>query len=132
MAEPSKTRLKILLVDDDKFLLDMYALKFERGGFIVDTAPSGDIALKKLKEGEKPDILLLDVVMPGMDGIELLGDIRKENLAPEASVIMLSNQGQQSDLDRANKFGIEGYIVKASMIPSEVLTEVVNIYHKKH
>ena len=116
---------KVLIVDDDKFLLNMYSLKFQKSGFVVDTAVGGQEALSKLREGVLPDILLLDVVMPAMDGLELLATIRKENLAPKAVAIMLSNQNQPADIEKAKNLGITSYIVKASSIPSEVVTEVI-------
>jgi len=116
---------KVLIVDDDKFLLNMYSLKFQKSGFVVDTAVGGQEALSKLREGALPDILLLDVVMPAMDGLELLATIRKENLAPKAIAIMLSNQNQPADIEKAKNLGISSYIVKASSIPSEVVTEVI-------
>ena len=74
-----------------------------------------------------PDIILLDLVMPVMDGCELLQNIRKEKLVPNATVIILSNQNQASDIDRAKSLGVAGYIVKASSIPSEVVAEVVKV-----
>ncbi len=117
----------VTFVDDDKFLLNMYSMKFTKEGMKVNTIPSPEEALEKLREGLKQDILLLDVVMPGMDGIELLSKIREEKLAETSIVIILSNQGQQSDIDRAKALGIHGYIVKATTIPSEVLNEVLRI-----
>jgi len=120
----------VLIVDDDKFLLDMYSLKFSKGGFEVVTACGTDEALKKLRDKFDPDIMVMDIVMPNMDGLELLGIIRKENLAPNAVVIMLSNQSQPVDMDRAKDLNVDGYIVKASTIPSEVLEKVKEIYEK--
>ncbi len=125
-----KKPIKVLLVDDDKFLLDMYALKFKKGGLDVNTAVGSPDALNKLHEGFTPDILLMDLVMPGMDGLELLQEIKKQHLADAAIYIILTNQGQQSDIDRAKAIGVHGYIVKASTIPSEVLEEVMKIYHE--
>lgn len=127
----SASKHKVLLVDDDKFLLDMYALKFSRVGLDVNTAVGSADALAKLRGGFVPDIMLLDVVMPGMDGLELLEAIRKEGLAPKSVVIILTNQAQASDLDRAKKIGVDGYIVKASSIPSEVLAEVSRVFLEK-
>ena len=122
---------KVLIVDDDKFLLNMYSLKFQKSGFGVDTAVGGQEALSKLREGVLPDILLLDVVMPAMDGLELLATIRKENLAPKAVAIMLSNQNQPADIEKAKNLGIKSYIVKANSIPSEVVAEVIKAIKEK-
>ncbi|MES2059888.1 MAG: response regulator [Patescibacteria group bacterium] len=122
-----KKNYKILIVDDDKFLLSMYSMKFSKEGMDVTSIPSPTEALEKLKGGFVPDIIILDIVMPEMDGIELLSNIRKDKLAESAVVIILSNQGQPSEIDRAKAFGIAGYIVKATTIPSEVLHEVVRI-----
>lgn len=120
---------KVLIVDDDKFLLNMYSIKFSKNGYEVNAASSGDEALNKIKDGFRPDIVLLDIVMPGMDGFEILSAIRKGNLVPGASVIMLTNQGQLSDIEKAKSFGIDGYIIKATTIPSEVVEEVTRIYN---
>lgn len=119
-----------MFVDDDKFLLDMYALKFSKNGYEVQTALGPEDALKKLRDGYSPAVLLLDVVMPGMDGIQVLEVIRKEKLAPDAVVIMLTNQGLPEDIERAKKLNVNGYIIKAMSIPSEVLDEVNRIYKK--
>ncbi len=124
---PTNKNRKVLIVDDDRFLLNMYSVKFKKFGFDVDTGASGQEVLTKLRDGLVPDVVLLDVVMPSMDGIELLENIRKENLIPNALVIMLSNQNQQGDVDRARNLGISSYIVKASSIPSEVVSEVMKV-----
>lgn len=122
---------RIYLVDDDRFLLDMYAVKFRAQGHEVTAFSSGKEALAALREKPAPDAMLLDVVMPEMDGFEILEVIRKENLAPTAKFIILSNQGQDSDIERAKTLGAAGYIIKASAIPSEVFTETVSIIEKK-
>ncbi len=117
---------KILLVDDDKFLLDMYANKFSKEGFEVTVGVGTQNALEKLKE-LKPDIILADIVMPGMDGLEFVEHVQKEGLAPDAIIIMLTNQGDSYDIERAKKLHVHGYIVKATSIPSEVVSEVLKI-----
>lgn len=122
---------KVFIVDDDKFLLDMYSIKFKEQGLEVEVSETGADALLKLRGGLKPDVLLLDIVMPGVDGFGILDTIRKENLGGNPALIVLSNQGQESDIKRAKELGADDYIVKASAVPSEVLSQVVAIA-KKH
>ena len=118
---------KVLLVDDDQFLLDMYAIKFNKAGYEVKVADSTMTALKLVREGYVPDVVLSDIVMPDMDGLDFVDTLRKEKLISKAVVIMLTNQGSSDDIARANKLGVDGYIVKATTIPSEVLTQVDKI-----
>lgn len=131
MIKRKNMKYKILLVDDDKFLIDMYSLKFKEGGFIVETVFSGQEALNRMKENDNFDIILLDLIMPTMDGFELLENIRNQNLAKNSAVVILSNQGQKSDIDRVEQFDIDGYLIKANLIPSEVLDNVIGIANKK-
>jgi CheY-like chemotaxis protein len=122
---------KILIVDDDTFLLDMYAFKFSQHNFEVFTAPGALQVIEKLKDGLKPDIILMDIIMPDMDGFEMLEKINKDNLSPNSTKIILSNKSQQSDVDRGNNLGVSGYIVKANSTPQEVIEQVVGILSKK-
>lgn len=122
---------KILLVDDDKFLLDMYAIKFSKSGYEVRTADSTQGGIDLVKSGYIPDIILTDVVMPGMDGLDMISTLEKDNLAPGATIIMLTNQGSSDDIARAKKLNVDGYIVKATTVPSEVLKEVETIVNTK-
>ena len=117
----------VLIVDDDKFLLDMYRKKFELKGVAVDVAVGSAETLAKLRGGAKPDILILDIIMPDIDGIELLETIRKEKLVPNSAIIMLTNESNQDKIEKAKSLGIKGYIVKATYIPSEVVGEVLKI-----
>lgn len=120
-------KYSVLLVDDDKFLLEMYRKKFEPSVEKVDVAVGPQDALDKLKNGANPDVLVLDIIMPGMDGLELLEQIRKEKLVPDAVVVMLTNEGSGDRIEKAKSLGIKGYIVKATSIPSEVVEEVIKI-----
>jgi CheY-like chemotaxis protein len=122
---------RIYLTDDDRFLLDMYAIKFKNAGHDVTAFQKGEDLLAALRDKPAPDAALLDVVMPGMTGFETLEVIRKENLAPTTKFIILSNQGQDSDLDKAKELKTSGYIIKASAIPSEVFAETIAIIEKK-
>ncbi len=127
MVDKSKRTYSVLIVDDDKFLLGMYTLKFKECGCSVEAISDPVKALDRLRTGAAPAIILLDVVMPTMTGFEFLETVRKEGLVKGASVIMLSNQGQQEDIDKAMKLGASGYIIKASSIPSEVLQKTLSI-----
>ncbi|MFA6023590.1 MAG: response regulator [Candidatus Pacearchaeota archaeon] len=122
---------KILIIDDDTFLLDMYALKFSQNSFEVHTAVSGLDALTKLKEGLSPDIILTDIIMPEMDGFEMLEEINKQKLSENSIKIILSNKGQQADIDQGIQLGAVGYIVKANSTPTEVIDQVIGILAKK-
>ncbi len=124
---PQANKTKILIVDDDNFLLDMYALKFTESGFEVIPSPGSEDALGKIRGGIEPDIMLLDVVMPKMDGFELMQVLNKEKLCKNAIKVVLSNRGQSSDIETGNTLGAAGYIVKASATPSEVVSKVKNI-----
>ncbi len=118
---------KILIIDDDSFLLDMYALKFNQSNFSVTTALGPESALEKLHQGFVPDVVLLDIVMPVMDGFELMEKLKEEHLAEQSIYIILSNRGQASDIARGESLGAAGYIVKASSTPSEVIEKVNSI-----
>jgi len=120
----------ILIIDDDKFLLDMYAKKFNSSGFEVNVASGGDEALKIIEGGLNPDVLVTDVTMPGMDGFEFLEKLKSENKLPNALRIMLTNQNMEEDVKKAHNVGAHGYIVKATMIPSEVVEAVSEIINK--
>lgn len=124
------TPKKVLLVDDDQFLLNMYTLKFKNSGFEVETGNTAAAALQKLRDGLSPDVILCDLVMPGVDGLELIKIIKDESLSPGTRIVVLTNQGQSADIEKAKTLGVDGYIVKASTIPSEVVEEVKKILSK--
>ena len=120
---------RVYIVDDDHFLLDLYAVKFKNVGHEVTALGSGEDLLAALRKAGNagPDAVLLDLIMPGIGGIEALETIRKERLAKGTKIIILSNQGQTSDIEKAKQFAVDGYIVKASAIPSEVFAETLRI-----
>lgn len=119
-----------MLIDDDEFLLDMYSLKFREAGFTVELSRGGEEALTMLRQGFSPDVVLLDVVMPGLDGFELLKKIKKENLSKNAIIIILSNLGQKEDIEKGLLLGANDYIVKAHATPSEVLKKIQSLLQK--
>jgi len=123
----SGKKYKILIIDDDRFLLDVYSVKFGENGHDVVTAFGAEEAIEKIKKDDNFDAVVLDIVMPDMDGFEFLATIRENGLAQKSAIIILTNQGETKDVERARKFNVEGYIVKASTIPSDVLAEVLHI-----
>lgn len=128
IMEPNN--IKVLIVDDDNFLLDMYSIKFRESGFLVEVAKSGNEALEKAKE-MTPDVILLDVVMPQLDGFEVLRSLRQEKIAEGAIVVILTNLGQKEDVERGLGLGADDYVIKAHFTPSEVVNKVKNLLAKR-
>lgn len=128
----AKRNKKIMLVDDDAFLLDMYSLKFKNSGYDIITVNNPEEAVEKLKGAEVPDVVLFDLVMAGIGGWGFIKAVRENNLAVDSIFIVLSNQGQQVDFDTAKQYNVDGYVVKALSTPSEVLTEVERVCNEKN
>lgn len=120
----TNTPKKIVIIDDDTFLLDMYVTKFKNSGFDVLSYSSAEIALEKIKEEQKLDVVIFDIIMPGMDGWTFAREYRKQNLHPEARFVVLSNQNQQSDIDISKEVKADLFIVKALKTPTEVVQEI--------
>lgn len=119
--------MKILLVDDDVFLRDMYATKFTENGDEVVGVLDGESALTEARK-QHFDVIILDMVMPGMTGIDLLQQLERAEI--KAKCIVLSNQGEDSDMEEAREHGAVGYIIKADSIPSEVVEKVHQLVSK--
>ena len=126
MTEENKN-YNIIIVDDDEFLVDMYSVKFGHMGVKVEHCKTGAMLLEKLHSNSKIDLLLLDIVMPGMNGLEILRQIRQEKLIENVPVVMLTNQNDEKNINDAKDLGISGYIVKAAATPSEVVAETMAI-----
>lgn len=122
------TKPKIVLIDDDQFIAEMYVIKFKESGFEIETAEDAKTGLKKIKEFA-PDVILLDIVMPTMDGLEALREIKKSG-GQKPKVILLTNLGQQEDVEKGMSLGADGYIIKANFTPSEVVEKVKSLLKK--
>ena len=116
----------ILLVEDDPFLIDIYTTKLKEAGFSVEVAEDGEECLRKLKE-EKPVLLLLDIVLPGLNGWEILRKIKEDDGLKIIKVIILSNLGEKDEVEKGMKMGAVKYLVKAHYTPSEVVEEIKKI-----
>jgi CheY-like chemotaxis protein len=114
----------ILLVDDDKFLLDMYSMKFQQQNYNVQACLSARDALEILRHGFEPSVILFDLTMPEIDGFTFMQTIRDEKLASKAIKIALSNQSTDAEQNKIKSLGADQFIVKAEMIPSEVVNTV--------
>lgn len=119
-------RPKVLIVDDDPYISEMYSLKFNECGFEIETALNGKEALDKIKSFQ-PDITLLDVVMPVYDGFEVLKRLKADPATASQKVIILSNLGQKEDIARGKELLADDYIIKAHFTPSEVVEKVKGI-----
>lgn len=120
-------KMKVLLVEDDEFILDLYATKFSLEGFDVVQARDGQEGVDLFKK-EKPDIVLLDIKMPKMNGWEALKEMKKER--QETPVIVFTNLGEKDDIDKGQKTAADDYLVKSFFTPEEVVTKVRKILNK--
>ena len=117
---------KILIIEDDPFLSEMYATKFTQNGFKIEVAIDGKSGLDKIKEF-KPDLILLDIVLPKMDGFTVLSKIKKDPQLKDVPVVLLTNLGQKSEVEKGLSLGAEEYIIKAHYTPTAVVNRVKEI-----
>jgi DNA-binding response OmpR family regulator len=113
----------ILIVEDDKFLRELIAQKLIKEDFEVSEAVDGEEGIKKIKE-EKPDLILLDLILPGIDGFEVLSRMKKESTLASIPVIILSNLGQKDDVEKGLKMGAVDYLIKAHFTPGEIIDKI--------
>lgn len=118
---------KILLIEDDSFLLDMYGKKFEKDNFEVQKATNGQDAIELLKNGFEPNVIMIDLIMPIMDGFSILNKIKEKKLAVNSLYVVLSNQSTSADLKKAKETGFHDFIIKSDSIPSSVVERINNL-----
>lgn len=116
----------ILVVEDDKFLRELMSQKLIKEGFKISQAIDGEEGLKKIKE-EKPSLVLLDLILPGIDGFGVLAQMKEDPQASKIPVIILSNLGQREDVERGLKLGATDYLIKAHFTPGEIIEKIKNI-----
>lgn len=114
---------KIVIVEDDNFLMELMARKLSVENFEVVSAFNGEEGLKKIKE-EKPDFVLLDLVLPGIDGFEVLEKLKNDKETAGIPVVILSNLGQKDDIEKGFKLGAEDFLVKAYFTPGEIVEKI--------
>lgn len=113
----------VLIVEDDEFLAEIYKRQFQNDGFDSQVALNGESALSVL-QGSAFDVIILDIMLPKMDGLTLLGEIKKNQKTAKIPVVMLSNLSQDSTVKQALALGAKGYLVKAQYLPPQVVEEV--------
>lgn len=117
---------KILIVEDDKFLREPIVQKLLKEGFDVLESIDGESALKIARE-EKPDLMFLDLVLPGISGYEVLSSLKAEKELSNIPVIILSNLGGREDVDKALKLGAIDYMIKAHFSPGEIAAKAKEV-----
>jgi len=127
---PKKEKnVSILIIEDDRFLRELLSRKLENSGFNTSLAVDGKEALKKIKE-EEYNIILLDLVLPGVDGFEILKQIKKDPKISKIPVIILSNLGQQEEVKKGLKLGAADYMIKAHFTPDEIISKIEKVLGK--
>lgn len=116
---------KILLVEDEDFIRDLYFRQLTKEGFLVKTAIDGKSGLDLLK-GETFDLLLLDIMLPGMNGLQVLREFKTQNPNSKMITILLTNLGQEAVIKEGFELGAQAYLIKASYTPEQVVQEVKN------
>ncbi|MCK4473947.1 response regulator [Candidatus Parcubacteria bacterium] len=117
---------KILIIEDDRFLRELITRKLTQEDFNVSEAVDGEEGIKKLKK-EKADLVLLDLILPGIDGFEVLSQAKKDPEISSIPIIILSNLGQKDDVEKGMKLGANGYLIKAHFAPGEIIEKIKTI-----
>lgn len=121
--------MKILVVEDDTFFREFYSTKLRENNFEVDVAADGAEGLKKIAEN-KPDLLLLDLIMPEKDGFDVLEELSKQNLTSQMSILVFSTLGQEKDIEKALQLGAKGYINKSFYDLDQLLKKIFEVSAK--
>jgi len=115
--------IKVLLAEDEQSLREMYEMKFQREGFETLSVDNGEPVLEMAKH-DKPDIILLDIILPKVDGFSALKELKQETKTKNIPVIMLTNLGQDEDIKKGKEFGADDYLVKANLTPAQVVDKI--------
>lgn len=122
----SFAKQKVLIIEDDKFLRELISQKLMKENYETSEAIDGEEGIKKIKE-EKPHLVLLDLILPGIDGFEVLSRMRDDPVVSSIPVIILSNLGQKEDVEKGLKLGAADYLIKAHFTPGEIIEKIKNI-----
>lgn len=118
------SKRKIMIVEDDMFIRDIYKVRFEQEDFEVTMAENGMVAVEKLEQGYLPEIMLLDIMMPGMDGIQVLKKVKSDERWKDLPIMMLTNISEKEKVNEAMDLGVKDFLIKSHFTPSEVVQKV--------
>ncbi len=121
---------KILIIEDDRFISKMYQLKLSLDGYTVQVAENGKVGLE-LSKSFLPDIVLLDILMPEMDGFEVLKNLKATANTKDIPVLIMSNLGQEDHIQKGKEMGAVGYIVKTQYTPAKIVEIIKEVLAKK-
>ena len=116
---------KILIIEDDFFIRELYNRQFVKDGYTVVTAEDGPDGLIKASQ-EKPDLILLDIMLPKLNGLDLLRTLKSKPETKSIPVILLTNLGQESVIKEGFEYGAESYLIKSAYTPSQIIEEIKN------
>lgn len=117
---------KILIIEDDKFLRELIARKLLDEGFEIAEAVDGEEGIKMIKESG-PDLVLLDLILPSIDGFEVLARVKEDTSITPVPIIILSNLGQKEEVEKGLELGAVDYLIKAHFTPGEIIEKIKNI-----
>lgn len=117
---------KILIVEDDFFISEIYTRSLKKAGFEVDNAATGTQAVERIALG-KPDVVLLDIMLPDFDGFEVLQRVNKEQLQVRMPIIVVSNLSDDESISKATNLGVQDYMVKSNVTPKDIVARVKEI-----
>ena len=117
---------KVLVIEDDTFLRELIVQKLDKEGYEVTEALDGEEGVKQVKT-QRPDIILLDLILPGVDGFEVLRQIKEDDATAKIPVLILSNLGQKEDIEKGMKLGAKDFLIKAHFTPGEIIEKIKKI-----
>ncbi|MDP4007277.1 MAG: response regulator [bacterium] len=123
MKKQKKTR--VVLVEDEQTLLNLIVRELEKKGYEVESAQDGRTGLALIQK-TKPDLVLLDILLPGLDGFDILDSLTKDHILPDLPIIIISNSGQEIELERAKKLGVRDYLIKVNFNPQELMEKIAD------
>ncbi|MCK4355320.1 response regulator [Candidatus Parcubacteria bacterium] len=118
--------VKILIIEDDKFLRELISQKLVKEGYEICEAIDGEEGIKQVRK-ENPDLILLDLILPGIDGFDVLAQMKRDPVLAKIPVIILSNLGQKEDIEKGINLGADDYLIKAHFTPNEIIEKIKSV-----